>query len=138
MSAFLRGRRVALHATDARAPAGPDAWLDPGARGPSQDEIVMAIRLPEGDDVGVVGLTAIDWTARTARVCGGGGRLDPPALEDALGLVARYAFDELNLDALEAIPTRSETGTLLRAAGFAAARPGAPLRLRRADGARPR
>lgn len=119
MSAFLRGARVALHATDAHAPAGPDAWWDAGPRADGHDEILLEARdATTGAGLGVIGLTAIDWIARRARLCGGGPGLQGDAAREAVALVARYAFDELNLDRVEATPAHDGARDVLQREGF--------------------
>lgn len=134
MRPFLRGAHATLHPTaapDAPAPAGPRAWLDAGPAAPGQDEIFMEARLPDGAPFALVGLAAIDWIERTARLCAG--PLDataaPPAaapgpLADALGLVLRYARDELALERIEAQPGPRAPLGLLDALGFAPAAEG--------------
>lgn len=119
MSVFLKGARVTLHATDADAPAAPDAWWDAGPRIEGHDEILLAVRdATTGAGLGVIGLTAIDWIAHRARLCGGGPDLHPAQAEEAAALVARYAFDELNLDSFEAVPMSPDAGAILRKLGF--------------------
>lgn len=133
MSVFLRGHGVTLHPSDAPAPHGADAWLDPGPRGPAHDEIVLALRDAEGAEAGTCGLTAIDWLARSARLCAGGPRLSGQALGASALLLARYAFDELNLDLVEAVPTRETAVGPLRAAGFGPSDAGEAYVIRRAS-----
>ena len=133
MRPFLAGARVGLHATAARVPVGPGAWLDPGARAEGQDEIHHGVRQAgASEEAGVVGLTCVDWAAHAARLCGGGDALAPAERAEALRLAVRYAFDELNLDRLDAAPTGRDVDALLRALGFREAGPDGALRIVRA------
>jgi RimJ/RimL family protein N-acetyltransferase len=120
VSVFLRGARVTLHATDARPPVGPEAWWDAGPRAEGHDEVVMGVHdLTTPAARGVVGLTAIDWVGHHARLCGGAGGLSAVEMEEAAALVVRYAFDELNLERIDAAPTSPEALHVLGRLGFA-------------------
>ena len=128
---FLRGRRVTLHATDARCPLPPDAWFDPGARHADHDEVLLAVRAADGSDAGTVGLTALDWTRHEARLCGGGPGATVGGMEDAVRLAVAYAFEELNLETLDAWPLAEAAGQVALRMGFRSAGAGGGLTLRR-------
>lgn len=131
MRPFLRGELAALYATGAGLPPEPEAWLAPDPHG---DVILMRLRTAENEEGALVGLCALDWDRRSARVCAAGPVPAPAVLADALRLLVRYAFDELNLDAVEAEPVLPAAEEPLRALGFRA-REGTPVlvRLRDAD-----
>lgn len=117
MRPFLRGARVALFPTTAEAPVGPGAWVDPGPQGPARDEVLLALRRGS-EEVGVVGLTSLDWHVRSARLCAGGQAVAPEDWTEAVALVTRYAFEELNLERVEAFPSGAAAGALLAATGL--------------------
>jgi hypothetical protein len=78
--------------------------------------IELAIVRAGGDVVGLVALGPLDWIRRSAGLAARG-RVDAATL----GLVARYAFDELNLERLDTDPVDATLAPLLREAGYAPA-----------------
>lgn len=126
MSAFLRGPSVELSPLFAGALwPGRRAWLLP--RGPVKDdpgadgEIVLLAHAPGGDAWGTFALADLDWVARSATVVATLLPGQPPpvaAVEEALRLVVRYAWDELNLERLEARAPADARLPALPALGF--------------------
>lgn len=126
MTAFLRGPSVELAPLppDARWP-GRRAWLAP--RGPLLDdpghdgEVVVLARAPGGEPWGTFALADLDWVARTASLVATllpGAPPPAPAVQEALGLVVRYAWDELNLERLEGRAPADARLPALPALGF--------------------
>lgn len=118
MRPFLRGEAAELHATGAGLPPEPEAWLAPDPHG----DLVLLRACPRGDadpEAGaLMGLCALDWDRRCARLCAAGPVPAADVLQDALRLLVRYAEDELNLDLVEAEPLLPALEGPLRALGF--------------------
>lgn len=126
MTAFLRGATVALSPLPPRAAwAGRRAWLVPRVplrEEPVHDgEIVLLASLEGGDPWGTFALADLDWVARGASVVATLLPGPPPpvaAVEEALRLVVGYAWDELNLERLEARAPADAKLPALPALGF--------------------
>lgn len=126
MSVFLRAPLVELTPLPPGASwGGRRAWLLP--RGPLQDdprhdgEIAMLARAPGGEPWGTFALADLDWVARSATVVATllpGSPPPVPAVQEALGLVVRYAWDELNLERIEGRAPADARLPALPALGF--------------------
>lgn len=123
-AAFLRSRALALcpveAVDDGPALAAPWRLLSPGGSGES---IALTAVDPSDAFLGLVKLEQVDWLRREAVVTL---RWSGPTAGsgEALRLVVAYAFDELNLERLEARahPADKDARALLEGQGFAPAR----------------
>lgn len=115
--AFLRGRRVILAPLELRDPSWRERLVQTHARGHA-DEVELMLVTPEGAPWGRLALGPLDWRARSAGLAGEAAPEAPPdAWREALALAVRYAFDELNLDAVHARPVDDAAADALLAAG---------------------
>ena len=110
--AFLREKEVTLGPVPNDGPLPTQLALSPPEHA-GQGAIELAAWRKTAPVESIFELGPIDWLRRTA---GLGVRGAPSA--DALSMVVRYAFHELNLERLETDPVQPESIEALRAAGF--------------------
>lgn len=109
--AFLRGEQVVLSPTEVM-PVAARIWLAEGGINPATRRVLLSVH---GKDEALQGVVGLDIDRHTGRLFAAAfTSADPAAMEEALGLVARYAFDEMHVDRLEADATNEAPPGLLR------------------------
>lgn len=108
--------------TDYARPRPPEAFAPPTS--PSADAIEFRLRTLEDDRlIGFVALHSIEWNNRAGLLSIGIGERDYRGMgygRDALQLILRYAFDELNLErvGLDVISSNTAAIRAYEGAGF--------------------
>ena len=119
MTRFLRGQAASLAVGDAvpapRLNETSFLALDPEPAPPSR-EIHFVLQDAEGARVGVASLAPIHWETHGARLALSAA--PGAAAEETVALLTRYAFDELNLDTLSAMPATPVAALALAALGW--------------------